>query len=286
MIKFTLDNLVYNLIVNSSEDLTVMLPHKTPSVEFDVKDNENFLSAVNDITIKLFVKTMVEHQPNIIFVGEDDKVKIITNGSFELLPNSVMEITFSTIDGGATWLVNSCNANGVTAEGAEKIANNAQEVAIQSKQESEAAVLTANSAVTVATQATGTANNAKAVAEASKTEAMNAVTVSNNAIRASTQAVDTANVAHQMSVNTQADVQALSESLNDTNDAVTEVKQTSETHTLNLEDITKEIQTMKAQITNLISHVINVENNIFWIDESTLESTRPAVDPDTLTPLQ
>lgn len=286
MIKFTLDNLVYNLIVNSSEDLTVMLPHKTPSVEFDIKDNENLLSAVNDITIKLFVKTMVEHQPNIIFVGEDDKVKIITNGSFKLLPNSVMEITFSTIDGGATWLVNSCNANGVTAEGAEKIANNAQEVAIQSKQESEAAVLTANSAVTVATQAIGTANNAKAVAEASKTEATNAVTVSNNAIKASTQAVDTANAAQQTSINTQADVQALSESLNDTNELVTEVKQKSETHTVNLEDITKEIQVMKAQITNLISHVINVENNIFWINDSTLKPTRPVVDPDTLTPLQ
>lgn len=285
MIKFTLDNLVYNLIVNSSEDLTIMLPHKTPSVEFDVKENENLLSAVNDITIKLFVKTMIEHQPNIIFVGEDDKVKIITNGSFKLLPNSVMEITFSTIDGGATWLVNSCNANGVTAEGAEKTANNAQEIAIQSKQESEAAVLTANFAVTTATQATSTANNAKAVAEASKTESVNAITVSNNAIKASTQAVDTANAAQQTSINTQADVQALSESLNDTNEVVTEVKQKSETHTVNLEDITKEIQAMKAQITNLISHVINVENTIFWISDS-LKPTRPVVDPDTLTPLQ
>ena len=285
MIKFTLDNLVYNLIVNSSEDLTVMLPHKTPSVEFDVKENENLLSAINDITIKLFVKTMIEHQPNIIFVGEDDKVKIITNGSFKLLPNSVMEITFSTIDGGATWLVNSCNANSVTAEGAEKTANNAQEIAIQSKQESEAAVLTANSAITTATQATSTANNAKAVAEASKTESANAITVSNNAIKASTQAVDTANAAQQTSINTQADVQALSESLNDTNEVVTEVKQKSETHTVNLEDITKEIQVMKAQITNLISHVINVENVTFWIDDS-LKPTRPVVDPDTLTPLQ
>lgn len=286
MIKFTLDNLVYNLIVNSSEDLTIMLPHKTPSVEFDVKENENLLSAVNDITIKLFVKTMIEHQPNIIFVGEDDKVKVITNGSFKLLPNSVMEITFSTIDGGATWLVNSCNANGVTAEGAEKTANNAQEIAIQSKQESEAAVLTANSAVTTATQAISTANNAKAVAEASKVEATNAVTISSNAVKASTQAVDIANDARQMSINTQSDVQNLSESLNDTNEVVTEVKQTSETHTVNLEDITKEIQAMKAQITNLISHVTNVENVTFWIDDSTLKPTRPVVDPDTLAPLQ
>lgn len=286
MIKFTLDNLVYNLIVNSSEDLTIMLPHKTPSVNFVVKDNENLLSAVNDTTIKLFVKTMVEHQPNVIFVGEDDSVKIITNGSFELLPNSVMEITFSTVDGGATWLINSCNANGVTAEGAEKTANNAQKIAIQSKQESEAAVLTANSAVTAATQATGTANNAKAVAEASKTESANAVTVSNNAIKVSTQAVDTANAAQQTSINTQADVQALSESLNDTNEVVTEVKQKSDTHTTNLEDIAKEIQAMKAQITNLISHVTNAENSIFWIDGSTLKPTRPTVDPDTLTPLQ
>ena len=44
------------------------------------------------------------------------------SGSLELLPDSLLAVTMTTVDGGNTWLVNSCNAASTTAEGAEKTA--------------------------------------------------------------------------------------------------------------------------------------------------------------------
>lgn len=125
---FTLDNLSYYLVINSKEDIQFILPHKLPNANIE----QNVLNATNDINIKLFVQTKLD-TPNLIFVGSDKDVKIITNGSLELIPNSMLAITFTTIDGGRNWLVNSCSAAASTAEGAEKVAKNAQEVAISAQ---------------------------------------------------------------------------------------------------------------------------------------------------------
>lgn len=119
--NLVLDNLVYHLIVKNSDPLTFILPHNTPNTKESKKEVNEFKPA-NEIEVKVYVKTETDPLPDVVFVGQDDAVKIITNGSFRLLPDSVIAITFSTVDGGATWLVNSCSANGATAEGAETVA--------------------------------------------------------------------------------------------------------------------------------------------------------------------
>ena len=109
-ITFTLDNLTYSMVVKSSEDLLFVLPHKTPNDILDVSKGNNVIEPAEDITIHLFIKTDVSPMPKVNIIGQDDETIIITNGSFDLLPGSLMEITFTTVDGGATWLVNNCKA--------------------------------------------------------------------------------------------------------------------------------------------------------------------------------
>ena len=55
-------------------------------------------------------------------------------------------------------------------------------------------------------------------------------------------------------------------------DKATETKEDLAVSVTKLEDMTKV----------LVKHITNLENSLFWIDEETLQSTRPAVDPDTL----
>lgn len=173
-IELSFDNLVYSLIVNKDEDIIFELPHKTPNKKH-INKNENEFVAVNDVTIRVFINTInVSTVPNVIITGQDDSVKFITTGSFELLPSSIMEVTFSTVDGGSNWLVNSCNENGATAEGAQVIANSAKDTAISAKQ-------TADSAVEVST-------NAKNIADIANSNSQNAINASNSAVNISNEA--------------------------------------------------------------------------------------------------
>lgn len=66
---------------------------------------------------------------------------------------------------------------------------------------------------------------------------------------------------------------------NKNTDAITAIESNIE------DDIKPAINTLEQNENIIVSHVSNVENSVFWIDKTTLESTRESVDPDTLTPL-
>lgn len=305
--SLSLDNLVYKLVIRNEEDITFILPHGIPNDKQDKKKNNIFVS-LNDIVIKVFIDTtQVTNVPKFEIVGKDEFTKIVTNGSFKLLPNSMMEVTFSTVDGGLHWLVNSCNANEVTAEGAEKIAKNAQEVAIE-------ATNTANTAVETAT-------TAKAISETANTNSLNAINTSSKAVQVATSANDKATIAVNVSAeaktiaedsktesasavvtsdqtkeavdNLNTLVNELTEDLGNTKNSVNENKTNIQELTNKVNALEVEKSAIEARLTALeeklnivIKHTQNIENSVFWIDGTTLKPTRPTVDPDTLEPMQ
>lgn len=195
--KFTLENLTYSLVVNSNEDINIILPRKTPNDEVKPAAGKNDIDAVNDVNIQLYVKTELDPVPNIIFTGQSDQTKIITRGSFKLLPKSLMLITLSTIDGGLTWIVNSCNANEVTAEGAEAIAKNAQEIAVKATDTADTAKATADVATNTATTAKSVADEAKTASEEAKSTAKQALDNSADAVLSAEKAIAKATIAVQ-----------------------------------------------------------------------------------------
>lgn len=105
-IRFTLDNLTYNLVVNSSEDLSFVLPRRVPSAAIK-ESNKNVIKPAEQTTIKVFVKVQASPVPIVNIISEDEEVKITTAGSFELLPDTTSTLTFTTTDGGNSWLISS-----------------------------------------------------------------------------------------------------------------------------------------------------------------------------------
>ena len=191
-IKLTLDNLIYNLTVVENDDITFILPKKVPTAK--PANDKNIFEPVIETNIKVFVRTKVDTTPKLLFVGQEDTQKIVMSGSLELLPDSLLAVTMTTVDGGTTWLVNSCNAASETAEGAQETANNAQEIAVKATATAESAVETSNSAKTIASDAQGKAENANVIAATANSTA----TTANETAKA---AVDVAQQA-QINVNT------------------------------------------------------------------------------------
>lgn len=224
-IPLTLDNLVYNLTIKENEDITFILPHKTPN--FVPADKNKFVSA-NEVEIKVYISTDTEPLPKVVFVGQDDNSKIVMNGSFELLPSSLVVITFSTIDGGATWLVNSCSANGATAEGAETIAKNAESVAVNADKNATSALTEATEAVSTARDAQGKAENAGVTAQAAVTSANAAVDTASEAQRIANNAADEAANASRRVVDIANDVTQLGENITEVDGRVTDVQSTAD----------------------------------------------------------
>lgn len=224
-IPLTLDNLVYDLIIKEEESITFVLPHKTPN--FKIANKNEFIPA-NEIEIKVYVSTNVEPLPEVTFVGQDESSKIITNGSFKLLPSSLMVITFSTTDGGAKWLVNSCSANSATAEGAETIAKNAENVAVNADKNATAAVTAAETANANAKDAQGKAETAVNTANNATDTASTAVSVASEAQKIAGVANDTANEASRRVVDIANDVTQLSEDVTEVGSRVTDVQNTAD----------------------------------------------------------
>lgn len=190
--NLTLDNLIYSLVVLENEDITFVLPKKLPTDSY--LEDKNIFKAVVETTLKVFIRTKVSTTPKLNFIGQDEKQKIVMSGSLELLPDSLLAVTMTTVDGGTTWLVNSCNAASETAEGAQETANNAQEIAVKATATAESAVETSNSAKTIASDAQGKAENANLIAATANSTA----TAANDTAKA---AVDAAQQA-QINVNT------------------------------------------------------------------------------------
>ena len=123
-INLTLDNLVYNLAVNSSDDLTFVLPLKTPNVDLEAKTGENAFASTTETIIKVYIKTKKTVPTNaIVFEAVEGQNVIVSGGQIQLIEDTVTSVTCSTTDGGHNWLVNSCNAASDTAEGALALAN-------------------------------------------------------------------------------------------------------------------------------------------------------------------
>lgn len=261
--NLTLDNLVYSLVVLENEDITFVLPKKLSTDNHS--EDRNIFKAVVETTLKVFIRTKVSTTPKLDFIGQDEKQKIVMSGSLELLPDSLLAVTMTTVDGGNTWLVNSCNAASTTAEGAEKTAINAQELAMTANVVAETATTNAETAKQVAQDAQGKAENAQQVAG----------TASEFATRAVKQVTAIATVADEAKNNANTAVETAVEAkrvADGAEDKATETKEDLAVSVTKLEDMTKV----------LVKHITNLENSLFWIDEETLQSTRPAVDPDTL----
>lgn len=260
--NLTLDNLVYSLVVLEDEDITFVLPKKLPTDSHS--EDKNIFKAVVETTLKVFIRTKVSTTPKLDFIGQDEKQKIVMSGSLELLPDSLLAVTMTTVDGGNTWLVNSCNAASTTAEGAEKTAINAQELAMTANEVAETATTNAETAKQVAQDAQGKAENAQQIAG----------TASESATRAVKQVTAIATVADEAKNNANSAVETAVEAkrvADGAEDKATETKEDLATSVTKLEDMTK----------ILVKHITNVENLVFWVNDS-LQPTRPVVDPDTL----
>lgn len=229
-INLTLDNLVYNLIVKSSEDLVFILPLKVPNDEIKAKDKNVFVPAI-ETTLKVFVKTDVDPIPEVKFEGQKDIQKIITTGSFKLLPDSLLAVTFTTIDGGLTWLVNSCNAASQTAEGAETIAKNAETLATTATTTANEAKETAESATVTATKASGDADSAKLKASAAESTAIDAKNTAKTASDLATATNEKVIEVSNKMIDTESTVQSLEENITNMSADVNETKTTLETTT-------------------------------------------------------
>lgn len=260
--NLTLDNLIYSLVVLENEDITFILPKKLSTDSYS--EDKNIFKAVVETTLKVFIRTKVSTTPKLDFIGQDEKQKIVMSGSLELLPDSLLAVTMTTVDGGNTWLVNSCNAASTTAEGAEKTAINAQELAMTANEVAETATTHAKAAKQVAQDAQGKAESAQQVAGSA----------SELATRAVKQAVAIATVVDKAETNANTAVEVAVEAkrvADDVEDKTTETKKDLAASVTKLEDMTKV----------LVKHITNVENMIFWISDN-LKPTRPSVDPDTL----
>lgn len=197
-IKLTLDNLTYNLTVVENEDITFVLPKKTPTAKS--AKGKNIFEPVIETNIKVFVRTKVDTTPKLLFVGQENTQKIVMSGSLELLPDSLLAVNMTTVDGGATWLVNSCNAASETAEGAQETANNAQEVAVKANATAESAVEISNNAKTIASDAQGKAEGASLVAAAANMTATTANDTAKAAVEVAQQAQTNVGIAVETAV--------------------------------------------------------------------------------------
>lgn len=146
-INFLLENLTYNLTINSSDNVEFVLPHAIPHIK-DKKSKKNVLKTVDSIQIKVLIKVNSINIPTINIVGVDKDVNIDVVGSLKLQPTTPTLLIFYTTDSGQNWLVSSTNPASGSAEEAETIAKDAQKTAQEAKTIANSAQETANEANT------------------------------------------------------------------------------------------------------------------------------------------
>lgn len=109
-LNFTLENITYNAVVKGNDDIEVVLPRKEPSViEYNDKFTKNksvVIQPAVQVVIKVFLTVKKKCTPKLNVHGEDNKAMInFANVPKSLPADSRLLLTFSTIDGGNTWLV-------------------------------------------------------------------------------------------------------------------------------------------------------------------------------------
>lgn len=116
-LKFTLDNIIYNCTTNGKDDIQMILPRRYPSSKVYTsrltKERSVILEPSNPVTISVILtnksKSLV---PKINISSEDKKAKIKLNKQINTYPDSSCMFTFTTTDGGASWLVNFIDYSG------------------------------------------------------------------------------------------------------------------------------------------------------------------------------
>lgn len=108
-LKFTLDNIIYNSTSNGKEDIEVILPMRTPTQTAYkskyTKEKSVVISAAVQIRIKLFLTLTTDKIPEILIHSESSKATIEYSNAINLQANTVNLLTFTTVDGGAKWLI-------------------------------------------------------------------------------------------------------------------------------------------------------------------------------------
>lgn len=120
-LKFTLDNIIYNCTTNGKDDIQMILPRRYPSSKIYTsrftKERSVILEPSNPVTISVILtnksKSLV---PKINISSEDKKAKIKFNKQINTYPDSSCMFTFTTTDGGVSWLVNFIDYSGKSSQ--------------------------------------------------------------------------------------------------------------------------------------------------------------------------
>lgn len=109
VLKFTLDNIIYNCTSKGDEDIEIVLPRRTPaSTTYSSvysKDKSTVIEPAVQIQIKLILNVTTSKVPKLYIHGEDKKAKVSFSNTLEIQGNSNNILTFTTTNGGSLWLV-------------------------------------------------------------------------------------------------------------------------------------------------------------------------------------
>ena len=194
-VEFTLDNLIYELDVRSSEDLQLVLPKKTCIRPLDYDGKKNYLSGADAIKFVVYLKMFADPVPEVTIVSRNEDVKIEKHGSFVYEQGSTNVISFITTDGGNSWLVKSSSTDDLTSAELEDLVKTAQQSANNAQSSANAAQTSADNAQITADNAQETADQAVTDAATAQKAADNAQTAANEAVSSAATAQSTADVA-------------------------------------------------------------------------------------------
>lgn len=110
VIKFTLDNIIYNGISDGKEDIKIILPRRLPTITTitskDRKEKSVIVKPADQIKIKFYLSIETDTIPKLEIVGENgDKSIIKYSTPVNLQAKSSCLLIFTTNDGGTNWLV-------------------------------------------------------------------------------------------------------------------------------------------------------------------------------------
>lgn len=115
-ILLAFDNIIYNHTVRKNEDLEIILPRRAPAKtkvhsSAVTKEHIVIMSPATQVRVKLFL-IIKDYVPKLDIHSEDGKSKVNYANNIELEANSTCLLTFTSLDGGITWLIGSLNYGG------------------------------------------------------------------------------------------------------------------------------------------------------------------------------
>lgn len=113
VLKFTLDNIIYNCTTTNEDVVEMILPKRTPTEARKYKsktskEETTILEPAVQTEIRLIL-TVSKKIPKLYIHGENNKSKIVYANSLDVQANSINQLIFTTTNGGASWLVRLIN---------------------------------------------------------------------------------------------------------------------------------------------------------------------------------